>query len=485
MSLLTICRRLAGVFGLGILLAGCAAPTTAPDLPTAPPATQAAQPTSTPEPSATTALPTRAASAAMLTIYPDQPLQVIREVGGGNFIHRFGGVRSAFDPVSEANWRTLGPDVVRVAIDLDEWEPVNDNSDATLAEAAAFKDEEGSALHATFLFLQEVHRQDVQIVASVWRVPGWMVENPDESSGQVIPRELYPEAVEAITAWLARARDVYGAEVDYISFNEANLGVNVLLTPEDYVEMIRQASARFAGESIQTKWLIGDTSNMAESAAYAGAIWAAEDIRGSLGPLAFHSWDASAPDAVLQRIGALGEQMGREAWCTEGGWDAQMWQRPEQFVKFTHALNLAAVYARVLKLTRATTLLYWEMMGSDYPLNPGERGDPYPSLYFLSELKRQFPAGSQVLGTSADRSSLKFTAAREGDHIAVLMVNQALAEKVILQGLPDGRYYLKQSSSKAPGFFPEVAVVEVTGGQAQFELAGFSISFFTSRTPLP
>ena len=35
--------------------------------------------------------------------------QTIREVGGGNFIHRFGGVRQALDPVGRLNLDTLDP----------------------------------------------------------------------------------------------------------------------------------------------------------------------------------------------------------------------------------------------------------------------------------------------------------------------------------------------------------------------------------------
>ncbi|HCE17855.1 MAG TPA: hypothetical protein DEQ80_08350, partial [Anaerolinea thermolimosa] len=241
-----------------------------------------------------------------------------------------------------------------MAIDLDEWEPVNDNEDPNDFYDDGFLDNEGSHVHATFQFMQEVYPQGVEIIASVWRVPDWMVENPENESQRIIPRERYPEVIESLAAWLMRARDEYHVKVSYLSFNEANLGINVLLSPEDAIEMIREGGERFKELGLETRWLLGDTSNMGENISYASQIWDAVDIRGYLGPLAFHSWDAQASDDVLLGIGAFADKNGLDVWCTEGGWDAQLWQHPDRFPGYTHALNLAAIYARVLKMTRAS-----------------------------------------------------------------------------------------------------------------------------------
>lgn len=418
------------------------------------------------------------ATLPILKVKVDSPLQTVREVGGGNFIHRFGGVTEGFDPVSRLNWKTLQPRTVRVAIDLDEWEPVNDNGNPDDIADSGFLDNEGSHVHATFQFMEEVYPQGVEIVASVWRVPDWMVENPENESQQVIPRERYPEVIESLAAWLLRARDVYHVKVSYLSFNEANLGINVLLSPEDAIEMIRQGGKRFKELGLETKWLLGDTSNMGENISYASQIWNAGEIREYLGPLAFHSWDAQAADDVLRGIGAFAGENGLDVWCTEGGWDAQLWQKPDQFPRYTHALNLAAVYARVLKMTRASRLLYWQMSGHDYSLNDGQK--PYPSLQFLDEFKRQFPEGSQVVETSPDRSAIKFVAARKGAEVAVLLVNVSLGEDVWVEGLQDGPYFLVWSSAKQPEM--QVSQLHVEGGRVQVHLEGFSITFLTNRS---
>ncbi|GAP06301.1 hypothetical protein ATHL_01154 [Anaerolinea thermolimosa] len=430
-----------------------------------------ARPIESPTPEPTTSLP-------ILSVKVDSPLQTIREVGGGNFIHRFGGVTGGFDPVSRLNWNTLQPRAARVAIDLDEWEPVNDNEDPNDFYDDGFLDNEGSHVHATFQFMQEVYPQGVEIIASVWRVPDWMVENPENESQRIIPRERYPEVIESLAAWLMRARDEYHVKVSYLSFNEANLGINVLLSPEDAIEMIREGGERFKELGLETRWLLGDTSNMGENISYASQIWDAVDIRGYLGPLAFHSWDAQASDDVLLGIGAFADKNGLDVWCTEGGWDAQLWQHPDRFPGYTHALNLAAIYARVLKMTRASRVLYWQMAGRDYSLNDGQK--PYPSLQFLDEFKRQFPEGSQVVETSPDRSAIKFVAARKGEAVAVLLVNVSLGEDVWVEGLQDGTYSVVWSSAKEPEV--KVSQLQFEGKRAKVHLEGFSITFLTNRS---
>ena len=390
--------------------------------------------------------PTPTVFIRQLTIFPDQPMQILQDVASGNFIHRYGGAHTATEPVSQMNLTMLKPKAARVALALDSWEPINDNADPLSVEANAFIDRPGSDVRATFEFMQQFYQDGGTVIASIWWVPAWLVDNPDDESQLVIPREKYPEAIESISAWLVHARDQYGVEVSFVSFNEANLGINVLLSPDDYIEFIRQAGPRFESLGLKTKWLLGDASNIAESATYAADIYAESAIRPYLGPLAFHSWDAQTSDSSLEAIASLAQANNLEVWCTEGGWDPALWQRSKEFPGWPNAAKLIGIYTRVIKLTGATTLFYWEMMGQDYSLNNGD--SPYPVMQALVELKKQFPPGAQVVKTSQDGQSLKFTAARSPDGFAVIMVNQSLGEVVQLNGLPTGTYYLVRYSSK-------------------------------------
>lgn len=398
-------------------------------------------PTSTPIPtSSPTPTETLVPIGININLNPNDIRQTVRQIGGGNFNHYFGNTTTATEPVSKYNIETLHTKYARVSIELQEWEPVNDNADPYAMNQQAFRDDQHN--RATFELMKLFKAEGVEITASIWRVPDWLVENPQDESPRTISNAMVPEAVESIAAWLLHARDQYGVDVDYVSFNEANLGVTVLLSPEEYIGMIREGGRRFAELGLTTKWLLGDCSSIKDCLGYVQPIWSIENIRPYIGPLAFHSWDGM--DVSDETITALGEwafSQGLDVRCTEAGWDAQLWQRPAEFSDWTNARQLAISYNRVLKMSRATAFYYWEMMGNDYALNNGVKA--YPALQILQQMNDAFPAGTQILGSSTNNSSVYWVAGRKpsGDFI-LHIVSATLAEKARITGLPNGKYGL-------------------------------------------
>ncbi len=441
------------------------------------PAPITSTPISVPSPVATTS-----PYIARLILEPDKSLQTLIDVGSGNFIHRYGGPGEALEPVSQMNIETLSPTTGRVSIDLDLWEPENDNDDPSVFDQTGFHDTAGSSVNSTFEFLREFSKMGPEqvLIASVWHVPGWMVENPEDEASLIIPPEKVPEAIESIAAWIIHARDVYGVEIEYVSFNEANLGVKVFLTSGSYISLIQQAGKRFQELGIETKWLLADASNIGETLSYAKAIYSEPKIRQFLGPLSYHSWDYTAGDNSLKAIAQFADENDLEVWCTEGGWNPSLWQTPKEFPTFTNALNQAIIYTRLIKLTRATRLLYWEMVGGDYSLNDGST--PYPILSFLSEFKKQFPPGAQVINTSEDPGNLKFVAAKSFDGFALLIVNrQPLKEKAKIEGLPLGMYTLIRSTRTETN--RPLWSQEITDETLELVIAPYSINFLTTLKP--
>lgn len=437
-----------------LLLAACAAPATPTAVPTAMSApTVTPTPTATPTPSPT---PIPVAPPAKIVVDPSVVGQTIREVGGGNFIHRFGGVTRPLDPVSTMNLEMLQMDVIRVRMDLDEWEPVNDDDDPMQFSWDAFR--HGVYNRATFGLMQELSTRGVTLVASSWAVPDWLVENPEADRQQRIKEGLEPEAIEMIAAWLLTARDEYGVEVAYVSFNEADYGVNVRLTPEEYGAIVAEAGPRFAELGLETRWLLADSANLGGCHLYARKIWGQSDARLYLGPLACHSWDGlRVPVQSLERLGAYAEELDRELWITEGGWDSQLWQRSKEFPTWTNALRLATSYSRVLKSARATTFLYWQMSGRDYSTNDGQNA--YPSLEILAQYARAFPPGSQVVGTSPDLLTLYSVAVQSPEHFSLHLVNtERRMLPLQIEGLPVGTY--QHVVSDEMGVLQEAGTVE-------------------------
>jgi O-glycosyl hydrolase len=410
-----------------------------------------------------------------VTVDPTALGQTLREVGGGNFIHRFGGVRQALDPVGKLNLETLQMDVARVRMDLDLWEPAPDDDDPLTFRWDAFQD--SSYNHATFLLMQELDARGVTLIASSWAVPDWLVENPDAERQQVIREGLGPEAIEMIAAWLLHARDVYGVEVAYVSFNEADYGVNLRLSPEGYAALIAQAGPRFAELGLETRWLLSDAANLGGCQLYAREIWEQSAARPYLGPLACHSWDGlNVSHLTLERLSAYARELERELWITEGGWDYQLWQRYEELPTWGNALNLAVNYSRVLKSGGATTMLYWQMSGNDYNLNDGRRA--YPSLEMLAQYARHFPPGSQIVGTSQDLFTLYSLAVQGDDHFAFQAINtQVRVQPLHVDGLPAGAY--RQIVSDEAGTLREAGAV-AGGARVELMLPPRSVTLLTT-----
>ena len=168
---------------------------------------------------------------AVFEVYPDQKRQTISHLSSGNFVHRWGGTINATEPISDKNIAVLQPRFARVSIELADWEPVNDNGDPLQTDPSAFVD--GAYNHAAFELMKQLRAKGVEIIATAWHVPDWLVQNPEVASPRIISRDMYPEAIESIAAWLLHAKEVYGVEVSYVSFNEANMGIDVLLSSED------------------------------------------------------------------------------------------------------------------------------------------------------------------------------------------------------------------------------------------------------------
>jgi hypothetical protein len=403
--------------------------------------------------------------------------QTLREVGGGNFIHHLADAQTALEPISAMNLDSLHPRVVRVWIDLDEWEPRADVTGDERFQMSAH-------LRSAFEFMKELKSRNPEtiIIGSIWRVPDWMVRNPEAEQSRIIPPALFPKVVDSISNWVLRARDAYGVEVDYVSFNEANGGVTVSLVPSEQVALIRQGGPQLQEMGLKTRWLLGDTSNIISTMDYISPIYAAEDIRPYLGPLSFHSWDSNTPDDNLKKIGAFAVKNGLEVWCTEGGWDAAEWHYPSEFPTWKHAQRLADIYTRVLRDSRATTMLYWEMFSKDYNINDGSK--PFPGLLYLQELQRHFPAGAQIVGTPDDPiltlTVLSLAAKTPDGGFSVELMNQVKPERrALLSGLPDGTYTLVRLSEKEGR--QELDPVQLKDGQIELVLAGQSIYFLKSK----
>ena len=276
---------------------------------------------------------------------------------GGNFTRPRYGAEVPLDSVGEANLRDLRVVHARTGLPLERWAPTPDGR---------YKDE-GPA-HAALLALGELARKGIPTTVSVWEGPEWMLGGTKESMGRVLDPAKYDACIDAIGAYLLRAKEVYGARVETLSFNEPDYGVNFKFTPETMAAFVRRAGPRFRRLGLDVRFLVGDTAGGVAAQAFDTPLLQDPTLRPYLGPISFHCWDVlGATDESYSAIADLGRRFGKPVWCLEAGHDAQLWQADQPWNTWDNALRTAMAYERTLRLARPSVMDYWTYE-DDFPI---------------------------------------------------------------------------------------------------------------------
>lgn len=404
------------------------------------------------------------------TVNPEYTLQTIRTTAGGNFINKFSGTYDPIDPVSLYNLNNLDVQVARVRMTLEEFEVANDNDTPRKIEWSAFKNDGYN--QATFILMQELQARDIEIVATFWNVPDWMVYNPQNDTDRLVDFTLYDELAECVTAWLVMARDEYGVEVDYVSVNEPNIGADVSFMGRELTAVIEASEPLFKKNSIKTRWLLADTSNASGSTSFGDSMLKNGDIADLTGPFAFHSWDFDADDSTYYKIREYAWGLGRPVWCTEGGHKPFAYSQPEFFPTWDNALGLSHVYNRVFAMSGTEVMLYWEMMAKDFWLNNGE--EPFYAFEAVKLFNDYFPNGTVVVDTSDNTNEQFILAGQAPEFFSVHLVNLAeTTVTIVVESLPDGDYEL--ISFTEADWVKSLGTISSNGGVVTVEMGPESV----------
>jgi O-glycosyl hydrolase len=217
---------------------------------------------------------------------------------GGNYA-----IGKSDTAIGKYTLNNLNPKHIRVKMDLNAWEPYNDNGDQGSFNWPSFKD--SGQTHIDFLQLQDFKNRGIPVVASIWDVPDWMVENPSKINMRIISPSMYDEAGESIAAYLIYARDHYGVTIQLISFNEPNGGTRTYFSPAEMIAFIKVAGPKFSSLNLSTKWLVGDVSGATGTIDYVTPILQDSSITQFLGPaVSTHPWNWDvATDTVFTTSG--------------------------------------------------------------------------------------------------------------------------------------------------------------------------------------
>ncbi len=407
---------------------------------------------------------------------------------GGNFYLRCDEVKG----VPRYNLDNLDLSMARLAMWLDEWEPVNDDADPRQPDDKAFagRDRPGSPLRRDFEFQRELARRKIPYVLSVFCLPAWMYTKPPKErftfNNRLDPKK-WPELLERIGTYLQHAKDKYGAEPDYFSFNEPGQGVYVGFSAQEHRRAIKTIGAHLSKLGFKTKLLLGDNADFQGGTPYVMPAARDPEAMKYVGALSFHSY--LMKPGQYRRWALLAKRLKLPLLAGEVGVDpnaAAACQKQD----YDYALRELAMYQEIFLHARPQAMLYWEYGGSCWSLL---RPDPTrPTKLKISErfcFQKHWcdfiRPGSDALATSSDSDTVLFTAFRHPDKkagrgLTLNVANLAHARRARIGGLPKDVGALRRVQTSQGVFFRASAPLAPKDGRLELDLPARSLVTLTT-----
>jgi hypothetical protein len=334
-------------------------------------------------------------------------------------------------------------------------------------------------------------QRNIPMIISDWSAPGWAVatgtgQPANRGNGRSIAPDKWPAMYKAITAYLVYLKKNYGAEPQLFSFNEADMGINVKLTPQEQDTVIKGLGAAFAAAGLVTKPLLGDTGNPTPRPAnYIDPTIADPAAMKFVGALSFHCWTGGS-DQVIARWGQIAQRFRLPLLVAEGGTDPDSYRYAVVFLEPWYALDEINLYVRCLALARPASILHWQLTENYSLLTGGRNGQPLQPTQRFFNLKQLnlTPPAAPSLAITTDRPRLTVAAyGDDHDGYAIHLVNTGAARPVTLTGLPATLPQLYPSVTDGTRQFQPLPPVPVSAGTAKFNVDALSYLTLTSAKP--
>jgi hypothetical protein len=352
-----------------------------------------------------------------IQIYPEIQKQKIISIGGNYCQANY--TNNAWDAVGEVTLKEFRPSHVRLALPLQFREQ----------DYSTYKGPKINEQPVVVTLLETMKRMKDEFgvsnfTISVWRVADELVENPERNDKRRIKYDKYDEVIDMIEAFLVKAKNEYGVEADYFSFNESDGGYMTIFSPEESIRFFKMAGERFRKAGLKTKFLWADTAQTKGTVEFATMIAADSTIWRYLGPLCFHSWwSENIPDYEFERIAGMAQAWNKEVWCNELGFDAMSWRQKGMNESWDYALRFAKISHRMLKHARVAVSQYWTWQ-NNYSIMSADTKIKYPSYYVTRHQVNYLNSGAQIVhSTSSDPKILPLAAINEKGQKIIQVLN--------------------------------------------------------------
>lgn len=313
------------------------------------------------------------------------------------------------------------------------------------------------------------------VIVSCWFPPRWAGNMTTRSDGTSRAFSLKPEEktriYESLASYLEFLKVDYGVEADFFSFNESDLGINVVFTAEEHRDFIKEFGQYLADKNLKTLMLLGDNSDATTFDFIVPALNDPE-ARRYIGAVSFHSW-RGCDDATLEKWAAASRQINVPLIVGEGSTDAAAHQYAGIFNETTFALYEINLYVRICNISQPLSILQWQLTsdysilwgagiyGSEGPLRPTQR---YFNLLQLSMTpENAFAIPSECKKDNINVASYAKPATGE---CAVHIVNNAASCEAVISGFPasttEATVYVTNTHSNAEAILLPVKDGKVT-----------------------
>lgn len=340
----------------------------------------------------------------------------------------------------------------------------------------------------SLLMAKRLKAMGMPVILSCWFPPAWAIDGGPASyarQGGAIAYRLDNRKKEKIyksmADYLLYAKRYYGIEFSMFSFNESDLGIDVLHTPQEHADFIKEFGAYLAELNLPTRMLLGDNSDATTFDFILPALNNPETHK-YIGAVSFHSW-RGCDDVTLKKWADAAKAINVPLLVGEGSTDAAAHGYAEIFNESTFALYEINLYTRICAICQPLSILQWQLT-SDYSLLWGDgiygsKGPLRPTQRFWN-IKQLASTPADALAIPVRSGKKNVNCAAFGNMVrgeyAVHMVNNGAECEAVISGIPAEVKELKVYVTNTKDCMKETAV-KVENGQVRVHLP--AISFIT------
>jgi hypothetical protein len=274
----------------------------------------------------------------------------------------------------------------------------------------------------------------------------------------------------------------YGAEPVLFSFNESDMGINVLQSPEEHADAIKRLGAYFVSHGLKTRMLLGDTGNP-RGDKFIDVASADLEAGKYIGGVSFHSWNGGTIEQYTH-FSQAARQLNVPLLVAEGGLDPSAHQYRAIFLEPWFCLNEIAQYVEICRVAQPLSILHWQLTADYSILTGGNGSQPLQPAQRFWQIKQlgMTASGSTALPITCDNPKVISCAFADHGAWVVHLVNNGAARTATVSGLPGDVNEMRILVTDHRRGMQETGRVPVVQGTVELPMDAMS---FTSLTGSP